>query len=522
MVNTGTAFSANAHNAYGYNDRREVTGSERFLGTDLENPGSEVTAQRREYGFDTIGNRESHADGGGAAVSYTPDNLNQYSAIGSENPVYDDDGNLTDDGELEYIWDAENRLIEVKPAASPTSGDKRLTFTYDYMGRRVEKEVFEWTGSWTSAGVERFVYDEWNLLLVLDGANDNQVLEKYTWGLDIAEQASGLPRGGRPGAAAGGVGGLLAVEQVSGSNSGDYVYFYDANGNVAQVLDWDSETIAAHYEYDPFGRIVHSTGSYEDENRFRFSTKFFDPETELYYYGFRFYSPGQGRFLNRDPIEEQGGLNLYAFVGNDPVNRWDYLGLLLGYWPPGDSLADNIREAQGKTCCNEQEGYVRRIDVDVEVRPFLRRASPGAQQRARKALSTVKGFGQVKSTISLGAGLAKSAIATSSRVARALDAIGSEVNEFIANTDPGSNWLEEQLGLIQEALSANEGVAIWIGLEWEECEPERWVGKDKWHRCESAEQLQGGVAFGIAASNKSKIRSHIPGCIKEAVKTIGK
>ncbi len=228
---------------------------------------------------------------------------------------------------------------------------------YGYNDRRVEKEVFEWTGTWTSTGVERFVYDEWtqrgsakmdsgkpepqgrsaagcplggkrvNLLLVLDGANSNQVLEKYTWGLDIAEQASGLPRGGRPGAAAGGVGGLLAVEQVSGSNSGDYVYFYDANGNVAQVLDWDSETIAAHYEYDPFGRIVHSTGSYDDENRFRFSTKFSDPETELYYYGFRFYSPGQGRFLNRDPIGELGGLNLYAFVGNDPVNAWDYLGL---------------------------------------------------------------------------------------------------------------------------------------------------------------------------------------------------
>ena len=48
---------------------------------------------------------------------------------------------------------------------------------------------------------------------------------------------------------------------------------------------------------------------------------------QLCEYGFRFYSPGQGRFLNRGPIEEQGGLNLYAFVGNDPVSRWDYLGL---------------------------------------------------------------------------------------------------------------------------------------------------------------------------------------------------
>ena len=51
------------------------------------------------------------------------------------------------------------------------------------------------------------------------------------------------------------------------------------------------------------------------------------------YYGFRFYSPSQGRFLNRDPIEEAGGLNLYAFVRNDPVNHWDYLGLKLDSFP---------------------------------------------------------------------------------------------------------------------------------------------------------------------------------------------
>ncbi len=47
----------------------------------------------------------------------------------------------------------------------------------------------------------------------------------------------------------------------------------------------------------------------------------------MFYYGYRYYSPGMGRWLNRDPIGERGGLNLYGFVGNDPVNRWDYLGL---------------------------------------------------------------------------------------------------------------------------------------------------------------------------------------------------
>ncbi len=45
------------------------------------------------------------------------------------------------------------------------------------------------------------------------------------------------------------------------------------------------------------------------------------------YYGFRYYDSRNGRFLGRDPIGEQGGLNLYGFVGNNPVNRWDYLGM---------------------------------------------------------------------------------------------------------------------------------------------------------------------------------------------------
>jgi RHS repeat-associated protein len=62
-------------------------------------------------------------------------------------------------------------------------------------------------------------------------------------------------------------------------------------------------------------------------NPFGFSTKYTDSETDLVYYGYRYYSPALGRWLSRDPIEEQGGLNLYGFVNNDPVNKWDKLGL---------------------------------------------------------------------------------------------------------------------------------------------------------------------------------------------------
>ena len=65
------------------------------------------------------------------------------------------------------------------------------------------------------------------------------------------------------------------------------------------------------------------------------------------FYGFRFYSPGQGRFLNRDPIEEEGGLNLYAFVGNDPVNAIDYLGLSgINSYPVSDGPKTGSFEAK--------------------------------------------------------------------------------------------------------------------------------------------------------------------------------
>jgi len=80
-------------------------------------------------------------------------------------------------------------------------------------------------------------------------------------------------------------------------------------------------------EYDPFGNALGATGHAASRNPFRFSTTFQDPVTRHSYYGYRFYDPANGRWLNRDPIAEAGGLNLYGFVGNDPVNAVDVLGM---------------------------------------------------------------------------------------------------------------------------------------------------------------------------------------------------
>jgi RHS repeat-associated protein len=59
---------------------------------------------------------------------------------------------------------------------------------------------------------------------------------------------------------------------------------------------------------------------------FRFSSKYQDDETDLLYYGYRYYNASTGRWLSKDPKQEKGGLNLYGFVRNSPVNNWDFLG----------------------------------------------------------------------------------------------------------------------------------------------------------------------------------------------------
>src|SRR5690606_28893290 len=130
-------------------------------------------------------------------------------------------------------------------------------------------------------------------------------LRTYTWGTDLSGSLQG----------AGGVGGLLSAKD----GGSVYHYTYDANGNVSEVLD-NSGGVAAHYEYDAFGNTVVSSGSYATANVYRFSTKSKDSLSELYYYGFRYYSPEVGRWVNRDPHEEKGGYNLLQFTLNAPVN----------------------------------------------------------------------------------------------------------------------------------------------------------------------------------------------------------
>ena len=123
---------------------------------------------------------------------------------------------------------------------------------------------------------------------------------------------------------------LVVQERSAGSPGPSYYPAYDGNGNVAALVNAGTGALAAVYEYDPFGNYLRNEvlDAAVADNPFRFSTKYTDPETGWAWYGYRYYSPALGRFVNQDPLGEAGGLNLYAFCGNDGVNRWDYLGQL--------------------------------------------------------------------------------------------------------------------------------------------------------------------------------------------------
>ena len=188
---------------------------------------------------------------------------------------------------------------------------------YDHLDRRVQKVTPEATHT--------YFYDGW-MLIKETVANTNGTTDviEYHWGKDLSGTIGG----------AGGVGGLLYLSISNSSTRQLYVPFYDAYGNVMGY--WDAQgNVVAQYTYDAFGKLISSSGPMADMFSFRHSTKYFDPETGLYYYGYRFYSPELMRWITRDPIgnfidesfPNNEPLNLYCFLSNDVIRDYDYLGL---------------------------------------------------------------------------------------------------------------------------------------------------------------------------------------------------
>ena len=246
------------------------------------------------YAYDGIGNFTSVTHNGAASV-FAANMVNQYAGL-----AYTQDGELAGYGDAAYAYDAAGRLTSVT-----TGGVYAATYAYDPQDRRVRKTTLDAT--------HLYFYDGWNLVReeIVTAAGTETV--EYFWGRDLSGTLEG----------SGGVGGLVYLKR--GGNV--YIPLYDANGNIIAYLDANGSTVAEYF-YDAFGNCVSATGALADFFRFQYSTKYVDSESGLIYYGYRYMHPILGRWLTPDPLEEQGGLNLYSFCANNGENEIDPLGEL--------------------------------------------------------------------------------------------------------------------------------------------------------------------------------------------------
>jgi RHS repeat-associated protein len=270
-------------------------------------------------------------------------------AKASETPAYDNNASMVTDSRFTYSWDAFGRLTGAVNEVVPKT---RLAFAYYPDGRRARKTVYRLSGqNWLPVRNHQFFYDGWNLASEIGDAYDAagnllpgaRVVRRCLWGLDLAGQ-----RSGSLGQEAGGIGGLLAFTVTSNNVEKVYLPIADAMGNIHKIVDATTGAVAAEYDYDPFGKLIseafpHSSIPEFAHFPFRFQSKYYDAETGLYYFGYRYYDPTSCKWLCRDPLQEQGGINLTAYCSNDPVNKVDPLGLA-GYFFGGTS---NCLEDEG-------------------------------------------------------------------------------------------------------------------------------------------------------------------------------
>ncbi len=220
---------------------------------------------------------------------------------------YDANGNLTSDGTRSFYYDAENRLTNVTVA-----GQYETVFAYDGLSRRRLMTNYVWQSSaWTATNASAYIYDGLEVLQERNASNNTPTVT-YTRGLDLSTSLAGA-----------GLGLVRLLARADGN--GTTYYHADGSGNITALINFN-QVMVARYEYDAFGRRLAQSGSMAAVNEMGFSS--FPTVLGMVFSPGRPYLPELQRWLNRDPIGEEGGINLYQFNRNNPARFIDPSGLI--------------------------------------------------------------------------------------------------------------------------------------------------------------------------------------------------
>ena len=321
-LNSGTSlFSPKFNYTYDLLGRATTRVRDYETNTFAYNPRSEVTSAYvsntlRTYQYDDAGNR-TLADG---IFQHKTNSLNQYTSVGSNySPTYDADGNQTsywpalvsntDYAPRSIEYDAENRAVLFRD----TNNSPLISCEYDAYGRRSRKKTYSGNNVIRQTS---FLYAGTNLI-----AEFNQPNPSYSTFAtnNIFFWDPSQPFATRTLATI-----FSYFDEEDGSGQELHYYTHDLTKNVWNMTSANGYS-GDSFHYDAFGTLLQDHGS--EMAHFLFSNEYYDKETGLYYYLLRYYNPFDGRWLSKDPIGEAGGWNLYAFCGNNPVNRWDVNGL---------------------------------------------------------------------------------------------------------------------------------------------------------------------------------------------------
>jgi RHS repeat-associated protein len=297
---SGAVISQNEYTYDGVGNRKTAT----------EKAGSTTTPATSEaYGYDPLGNRSYKSDTTGATFYYSYDAANQLkdvrtgSATGTITGalVYDANGNVIQKCEGGTVtttttsctgttvstltYDVYNRLTQVQKTGLATQ-----TYQYDDQGRRISKTI--------GTATTNYLYN-----------GDNLYAEYSTWATPLAGYTHG------PG---------TDDQLIRTTPTANQYYHKDGLGSVVALTDTSGATLGTQL-YDAWGNklAVTSSGSIA---QYGYTGREPD-ETGLIYYRARYYDPSVGRFTQRDPSGFKGGLNLYAYVNGNPVNKTDPTGM---------------------------------------------------------------------------------------------------------------------------------------------------------------------------------------------------